>query len=314
MQPVLSRSEVLTLESQTVYSKMPHGESRVDPIRLNEPAVFSSTNAISFRLYPDNRPRNLEIAPLQKGLVMIFRGKELIEEGAGFGLPIAKYEDNTFFSSTAYLYSERQSDGSVILRKVFSLDAVSKKQVRGASVNDAFYTVLHKNFERAYLKRESLRSIFDWTMWLRKMLGVTTQFVRVKQRGLVAITYHCFPGIVEVRVNLSALDKTGAQEILILNEQGASAFRMYSDTNGVVLYDRQIGAWAKVTAKQAAFSDKQRQVSFVLEQKPNASLIRGREAIKDRFSWAGMTYALSPIVSHFEYTIRLEEKLSSILM
>jgi hypothetical protein len=132
----------------------------------------------------------------------------------------------------------------VILRKVFFLDAVSKKQVRGASVNDAFYEVLHETFERAYLQRQSLSAVFDWTMRLRKALGVTTQFLRVKPRGAVAVTYHCLPGIVNVNVDLSALDKTGAREILVLNEQGASIFRRYSDTNGAVLYDKQIGAWA----------------------------------------------------------------------
>jgi hypothetical protein len=276
-------------------------------MRLNEPAVFSSTSVIGFRLYPDSRPRNLEIAPLQKGLVMICQGEELIEEGAGFGVPIAKYNDNTFFSSIAHVYSEQQRDGSVILRKVFFLDTVSKKQVRGASVNDAFYEVLHETFERAYLQRQSLSAVFDWTMRLRKALGVTTQFLRVKPRGVVAVTYHCLPGIVDVNVDLSALDKAGAREILVLNEQGASIFRRYSDTNGAVLYDKQIGAWAKVTAKQAAFSDIHRQISFALENKPNASLIRGREEIKDRFSWAGMTYALSPSTSHFKYTIRIQE-------
>jgi len=231
----------------------------------------------------------------------------LIEEGAGFGVPIAKYADNTFFSCTAHIYSEQQRDGSLILRKVFFLDAVSKKQVRGASVNDAFYALLHETFERAYLQRQSLRAVFDWTMRLRRMLGVTTQFVRVNPRGAVAVSYHCVPGIVDVNVDLSALDKTGAQEILLLNEQGASTFRRYSDTNGAVLYDRQIGAWAKITAKQAAFSDMKRQISFALENKPNASLIRGREQVNDRFSWAGMTYALSPSTSHFKYTIRLEK-------
>lgn len=306
--PIPSRSEVLTIDPQVVSSKM-LGESLVYPIRLNEPAVFSPPNAIGFRLYPDNRPRNLEIAPLQKGLVMTCRGEELIEEGAGFGVPIIKYNDNTFFSSTAQIYLEQQREDSTILRKVFLLDAVSKKQVRGAPINDFFYEVLHETFERAYLQRQSLRAVFDWTMRLRKSVGVTTQFVRVKPRGAVAVTYHCLPSIVDVNVDLSALDKTGAQKTLLLNEQGASTFRRYSDTNGVVLYDRQIGAWAKVAAKQAAFSDIRRQISFALENKSNASLIRGREEIKDRFSWAGMTYTLSPITTHFTYTISLEKQI-----
>ena len=238
---------------------------------------------------------------------MILQNRELIEEGAGFGVPVAKYEDNTLFSSTAKIYLEEPRKGnSLVLKKVFFLDAVSKKQVRGKSVNDAFYEVLHETFERAYLQRQSMRPVFDWTMRLRKTLGVTTQFARVRPRGAIAVIYRCLPNLVDVTVDLSALKKTGAQEILLLNEQGASTFRRYSDTNGAILYDRQIGAWKNVTAKRAVFSDINRQISFSLENKPEASLIRGREEVKDRFSWAGMTHVLNPTVTHFGYKITIQ--------
>jgi len=281
------------------------GENPVPSLRLLEPVVFGSESGIGFRLYPDNRPRNLEIATLQKGLVMTFRGEELIEEGAGFGVPIAKYDENTFFSSTAQVFLDKKSKDSVTLRKVFFLDSVSKKQVRGAFVNDTFYDLLHETFERAYLRKRRIDAVFDWTMRLRKVLGVKTQFIRVKSKGAVAVTYRCVPGAVEITVDLSALNKAGAQEILILNEQGASTFRKYNDADGVALHDQQIGAWSRVTATEAAFSDLNQNIVFTLKKKPNALLIRGREQIRDRFSWAGMTYALSPRISHLEYTIRL---------
>ena len=293
----------MTANSQTVQERLV-GESPAHSIRVYQPIVFYGANELGFRLYPDSRPRNLEIAPLQKGLVLTFQGAELIEEGAGFGVPIAKYDENTFFSSTADVYLEKKTEESVTTRKVFFLDAVSKKQVRGASVNDSFYELLHETFERAYLRRQSLNSVFDWTMRLRQVLGVSTQFVRVKPKGAVAVTYECSSHLVEISVDLSALDKAGAEEILINNEQGASIFRRYSDSDGAVLHDRQIGAWAKVSAREAAFSDAHNKVAFVLENRSNALLIRGREQIKDRFSWAGLTYALNPRVSNFKYRIK----------
>jgi hypothetical protein len=238
-------------------------------------------------------------------LVLIAHAAELIEEGAGFGVPIAKYTDKTYFSTNAEVYVKRITEENVVLTKVFFLDAVSKKQVRGANINDSFYTVFHRAFEKAYLNRPFLRPVFDWTMKVRNELGVTTQFIRLSPKGEVVVTYDCFPNTVKVNVDLSGVEKASCREILILNEQGAEVFRRYSDSEGVVLYDRQIGGWAKVTAKNAAFSDTGRCVSFSVENEEAASLYRGWERVKDRFSWAGVTFGLSPVTSSFNYKINI---------
>ena len=153
----------------------------------------------------------------------------------------------------------------MIIKKVFSLDAVSKKQVRGANINDGLYTQFHKIFEKAYLNRPFFRPVFDWTMRVRREVGVTTQFTRVRSKGEVAITYDCSPNTVKVNVSLTNIDRNNCREILILNEQGATVFRRFSDSSGAVVYDRRIGGWAKVAARKAAFSDTKRHVSFNLK-------------------------------------------------
>jgi hypothetical protein len=275
-------------------------------VQPEKPFTFKANKSLALRIYADNRPQNLEIAALQKGLVLVVNGLEIVEEGAGFGVPIAKYSDATLFSRNAKLYVEALDEGFIVITKVFLLDSVSKKRVHGAFINNRIYSVFHKTFEKAYLNRGNMRSFFDWIMWLRRTIGVETHFVNVSPRGKVTIRYHCYSDHIKVCADFSEVEMARCQEILILNEQGATFFRKNSKGN-VVLCDKKIGAWNKVVAEKAEFSDIRNRISFSMEKRDGAILYCGWEQIKDRFSWAGMTYALSPKTSIFNYTIRLKK-------
>jgi len=275
------------------------------PVRLEKPFTFNTNKVVKLRIYPDNRPQNMEIAALQKGLVLMVDNTELIEEGAGFGVPIAKYSDATFFSRTATVYVEEQDKNAAVIVKVFLLDSVSKKRVHGVFINDDVYSIFHKTFEKAYLRHKNMRSFFDWVMRLRRTVGIQTCFAYVPPRGKVTISYHCYPNHIKVCADLSEVDMTSCREILILNEQGATFFRKHRNDHEV-LQDKKVGAWTRVDAKKAEFSDLGEQISFSMEKREGATLFCGWEKVKDRFSWAGMTYALSPKTLIFNYTIQLQ--------
>ena len=70
---------------------------------INDHFTTSLHNGLALRVYVDNMPTNFEISDIHKGLILLESGKELIEEGAGFGLPVAKYGDKSIFPGSAYI-------------------------------------------------------------------------------------------------------------------------------------------------------------------------------------------------------------------
>jgi len=275
---------------------------------FSEPITLHLSNRLSVRLYKDARPNCLETASLHKGLVLISNGNELTEEGVGFGVPVVKYEDRTYFSSSAEV-SVWKDGNSYLLKKRYALDAISRKRFWKASyINDDFYSFAHKLFERVYVSHKSLSPACNRIMELRKAVKIQTEFMRVKPRGTITFKYACQPNTVKIKVDFFDLKLDGCQEIIILNEQGSTCFRKYFDTDGTKLFDENIGAWKAVRAKGASLSDAKETLVFTLQNNDEATLLRGWENIKGRFSWAGLSYSLQPRSRAFNYVIDIVEQ------
>ena len=269
--------------------------------------AVSVGSRVSFRLYRDTRPHCLEISPLHKGLVLLLDGKELIDEGIGFGVPVVKYEDRTFFSSSADS-TETLGERNVLV-KSFIMDTVSRKRLgKAAYINDSLYSFLHRFFEKVYLNWKKLTFLFNGIMELRRTLKVETDFVKAEPRGTITLTYTCFPDMVRVNVDLTRLNRARCKQILFLNEQGSTFFRKYVDSDGLTLSDQNIGAWVIVKAEEASLSDFAGSLTFTLRKAKAAQLFRGWESTRGRFSWAGLSYSLSPETVAFDYVIKLRAR------
>ena len=132
----------------------------------------------------------METAPLQKGLVLMLNGKELIEEGLGFGAPVVKYQDKTYFSSSAEISIEKNTSACKVLKK-YVLDSVSRKKFwRASYIDDGVYSSLRKTFSKPYLTQKNLSPFFNAVMELRQIAKIKTEFQKVKDRGTVTVTYH----------------------------------------------------------------------------------------------------------------------------
>ncbi len=260
---------------------------------------------VSLRLYPDSRPHNLTIRDLHKGLILLYKDKELVEEGAGFGVPIVKYKDRTLFSGEAETCI-LEKDGNFSLSKIFTMDLVSRKTfINNFLINDSIYLPLSKASTKAFMKHKNLRHPLYQAMKIREILNLQTRFVRVKPRGTIAVAYSSFRNLIKIRVDLKNLESDKCREIIILNEQGSGFFRECSDSSGLILNDEQIGAWEKIKVSEASFSCAEANLRFTLKNSDGASLYRGWEQVKEHLSWAGLNYSLNPETTSFSYEISL---------
>ena len=269
------------------------------------PATINLESYVSCRLYEDTRPHCLETAQLQKGLVLLVEGSEVIEEGMGFGAPVVLYQDRAFFSSSADI-SVRREGNEMILTKSFTIDAISRKRFgKDFYLNDSLYRFFQKRFHNIYTRNKDLAAVLTRFIELMKTFGVSTEFQKVSPKGIITVKYAILPRLIEVEIVLSGLDKRGCSQVLILNEQGASFFRKYSDTDGVTLIDGQIGAWEPTEAKEVSLSNLEETTGFSLRNNGGTRLFRGREKVRGRYSWVGFCYFLQPHTSRFRYSIRL---------
>ncbi len=280
------------------------------PNSLDSTGMFTQklTDRLSVKLYEDCRPNILETGVLQKGLVLLLDENELIEEGMGFGVPVVKYKDKTFFSSKAEVLIKENGYDS-ILTKVFTLDTVSLKKFGSATyIDDALYSPLRKTFQSLYLKHKKLTPLFNKVMEFRDLANIKTEFVKVNPRGKVVVTYRCQPNALLINADFSKVALNKCCEALMLNEQGSSFFQRYRDSNGLNLFAHEIGAWETVTADHASLQSVNGQICFHLQNGGGARLFRGWEHTRKRFSWAGLSYSMRPNNGTFNYSIGLTLK------
>jgi len=266
--------------------------------------TFTLSDSVALSIYSNTNPQNMKIADLQKGLILSCYGADVIGEGTGFGVPIARYADETVFSGSSFLYVRENAD-AVEIRKEFLMDLVARERFRNLK-----------------LENQKIRTFLDYVSWLphgRKRLarpvpiardllfkfGVKSSFVRRPHKGVVIVTYIVYRNRIMVKLNLSMLNRTDLGRVFVLNEQGAHFFRIYSDSEGLRLVDAEIGIWDNVKAQSAKITDGQNRIGFSLKSLEGSKLRRGREVMKGSLNWIGLDYELDPEACHFEYEIEL---------
>jgi hypothetical protein len=241
---------------------------------------------------------------LQKGLVLVHRGVEVVGEGTGFGFPLSVYSDETFFSGSARVYLS-QRDDCVLVRKEFVMDRVARNCFKNVRLENRRARAVLGYMARVYQRHKGLRSLK--LKGLFREMDVGTCFVERLPAGKVVITWRVSDGRILVGADLSLVKREGLEKVFLLNEQGSRFFRRYVDSAGADMVDARIGAWEEVNAEWACLEDMEGGFGFRLRQASGGLLRRGREYLKGSLDWVGLDYEFGLKKTAVQYEIEILE-------
>jgi len=267
--------------------------------------IVHQRDKTSIRIYEDSRPHQYKSSYIQKGLILFYGSKAICGEGIGFGVPVVKYADKTYFPKNGKVFISRDSNSTKVV-KVFEINGVFRIKLFGKHISSRsvyFFTELFSKTHRNHMRIRGVLDIF--LQFLRKSMKRPADLVTTVSKGTITVTYRVYEGSILICVDSSNLDKTNCKEICIMNEQGADFFREYGDTDENVLTDDQISSWEEVKAREAWFSDLNHRVSFALLNMSGANLYRGREKFDGHLAWTGFAYSIPPTADRFEYRLNL---------
>jgi len=278
-------------------------EQSSDFRRIGECEISLSKN-LALRVYSDPKPFHGKIADLQKGLILIDKGVETIGEGTGFGVPIIICRDETYFSSSSVVFISKRED-SIVIRKEFRMDRIARNTFRNVTLVNRKLRALLRYIAWFYQKSKRLNRFLGLKRPFLKA-GYGTSFIETEPIGTVSVVYIINAGHIQTRADFGGLSRRSSiRKVFVLNEQGATLFRRYADSDGIELIDDNIGAWNPIVADWACLTDIGGKLGFRMKNVKGSYLRRGRELLKGSLDWAGLDYEINPNLSVFEYTIEV---------
>ena len=237
------------------------------------PVTMALGNGLAVRVYADTRPHVGKITPLQKGTVLVQDGRELIEEGYGFGTPIVVQGGRSYLSQHADVAAS--PDGREIVKR-FRID-----------VEDTWT----QPFRRKYRAVEPLGSIvFTYTVAAPGILDVAADFT-----GLRAT-----PDLVYLA------NEQGARAFTLYSDS-SGVQRYFADVPDTP------DQWVPTTAERTCFTAEARKLRFCVETQPGQAKYVGRERYFQRrwsglfsLSWAGTDIELTRPQGVYRYRVAVE--------
>ena len=220
------------------------------------------------KIFSDTRPHVGRIALLQKGLVLYFAGKSITGEGYGLGLPIVHKNGQAYLASKAKIGRFVRGD-TTILSKIYLYDRVETQT------------------EVPRLKYRKTRPV--------------TQ---------IRVDYYLYQNRIAVEADLRRAKKDGIDEIYFMNEVSGRLFQiaMTRDRKEIELLHWQYAPYGIIGLYAPGY-----EITVWIKSDITWEKFVGREVTSTwkwyghvKQDWTGCEIYLGKIVSHFSYSIILQ--------
>lgn len=230
----------------------------------------------------------------------------MCEEGVGFGVPVLKFGDEAAFPGRSRSKIWKEGDNTVV-EIDYDINLASRLAIGNRLVDGHRLCRAKGRIDRLHRDRPRLRCAINLASALfRRALSVKTRLVEADSFGRARVVHTISQnGKIDVRVRCWPKEK-GCTEMAVMNEQGASGFDRFRNSERLDLSGEEIGSWKRTSAEWAEFIDSEHSLFFKLWKTEGTELFYGRETRPGRLAWAGFAHVVAiPNGRYFEYKIEL---------
>jgi hypothetical protein len=221
---------------------------------------------------------------LARGILVKYKGIDIVQEGMGIGSLAIKNGLMTYFASTSITthLSENQ------FRKTFLIDSAILWKINGRQ--SIFITKFIDILAQGYMFLPGLQNkLLKTGTIFRNLLKLTPQIVKITPIAEACFSYSVKKNELSVECRINSLSGY-LSKVFLLNELGADYFQNGLKNGKIV---SPPGGWNPITSNlsSAAFFNPDNNLSFIIKKISNTGFIPfkvfwGREKTKD-FCWAG---------------------------
>ncbi len=228
---------------------------------------------------------------LERGALVFFEGKNLVQEGMGLGTVALRSRNLTYFSRNSRL---RQISANEYAKE-FNIDTVMTWKI--LNKRSIILTKLLEEFVNFYKKEgvDTQDLLLKIGVWLRRILGIKSELTNYRSLGKVDFFYKLLENEIGITVDFSQVlnnNSENLKSVCILNELGGDFFNK-SKVSKLIL--PAPSGWNQIkdpqSLKRIKLYSKRLKLEFGIEVLRNASHFKisyffGRENVAD-YCWAG---------------------------